>query len=274
MPFYFGDYLADTGHLTTLEHGAYLLLIAHYWQKQGLPNDDAQLARIARLTSAQWSRARPVLMAFFSEGWKHKRIEFELTEAARISEAGRKGGKASAEARANSKPLKNIEPEPTMVQRQLNDHTNDSLTNGQALQSQPQLQKKERKKETGKMLLPDDWVVKPSHYEIGSKKNLTSSEVEEAAAEMRAWSLGNGERRANWDWVFNNWLGRNAERKGKRNGFGGPRPLQDDSRSASRAAGRLAEAAERGEFSFGPRPSLLPEANPTVVELLPQRRGS
>lgn len=36
MAFYVADYLADTLHLSATEHGAYLLLISHYWVHGGL----------------------------------------------------------------------------------------------------------------------------------------------------------------------------------------------------------------------------------------------
>lgn len=132
MPLYVGDYIADTAHLTTIEHGAYLLLILHYWVHEGLPTEDAQLARIARTTKAQWRKIRPTIKAFFSDEWKHKRIEFELTEAARISAAGKAGGAASAKARRE----RALNGGSTVVERSLNDHGNDPPTIGQPLHLQ------------------------------------------------------------------------------------------------------------------------------------------
>lgn len=99
MPLYIGDYLKDTGHLTTLQHGAYLLLIMHYWQHGALPPDDAGKARICRLTGRQWVSNCLALASLFQEGWKHKRIEAELEKQNIISLKravfGKKGGHAS-----------------------------------------------------------------------------------------------------------------------------------------------------------------------------------
>ena len=81
MPMYWGDYLSDTGHLSTLEHGAYLLLIAHYWQTGCLPTDEPRLARIAKLDSEQWSCVRNAIASLFSKNWTHTRIDKELEKS-------------------------------------------------------------------------------------------------------------------------------------------------------------------------------------------------
>jgi uncharacterized protein YdaU (DUF1376 family) len=104
MPLYVGDYLRDTRDLNTLQHGAYLLLIMHYWQHDGLPNDDARLAAITGLSVAQWRRIREPVQAKFAAGWKHKRIEAEIAKVDRAFMqrrlAGRNGGIKSGIARA------------------------------------------------------------------------------------------------------------------------------------------------------------------------------
>lgn len=104
MPWYIADYLADTAHLRAAQSGAYLHLIMHYWQRGGLPGENVQLAAIARMSDAEWKKARPIIEPFFQmPGWKHKRVEEELAKSqakydARAA-AGKKGGEAKAEAK-------------------------------------------------------------------------------------------------------------------------------------------------------------------------------
>ena len=95
MPLYVRDYLADTAELSTLEHGAYLLLIMNYWQKGGLPTDDAKLAQITRLSLKRWLRIKPTIGKLFSSKMEHKRIDKELASAAAISLKRQRAGRAS-----------------------------------------------------------------------------------------------------------------------------------------------------------------------------------
>lgn len=100
MPLYVADYLADTRRLSTVEHGAYMLLIMDYWRIGGLPNDDRKLARIVGLSESEWAEIRDNIAELFQDGWTHKRIENELEKAKakneRRVEAGRRGGVAKA----------------------------------------------------------------------------------------------------------------------------------------------------------------------------------
>jgi uncharacterized protein YdaU (DUF1376 family) len=85
MPLYVADYIADTMHLTTEQHGAYLLLLMSAWKCDGkLPNDPAQLQQIARMTPQQWARSERVLQGFFfvtEDFWLHNRVRKELDRA-------------------------------------------------------------------------------------------------------------------------------------------------------------------------------------------------
>lgn len=116
MSFHIGDYLKDTSHLRAAEHGAYMLLIFHYWATGGLPDDDRQLASIARMTDAEWRRAKPTIRPLFGEDWRHKRIDAELATAQakyeRRANAGQKGGNATAKAKqcSSNAPAKPQQP--------------------------------------------------------------------------------------------------------------------------------------------------------------------
>lgn len=105
MPLYVGDYIADTRGLSALEHGAYLLLIMEYWQTGRLPDDEVRLARIACVTDKEWRAIRSTLLKFFMPGWKHKRVEEELSRRDVKSDKARE----SASRRWKDRP-----PEPPM----------------------------------------------------------------------------------------------------------------------------------------------------------------
>lgn len=106
MSLHIGDYRKDTGHLRAAGHGAYLLLIMHYWSTGSLPDDDRQLAAIACMTDREWKQWKPIIKAFFHDGWKHKRVEAEFAEAERKyrnrADAGSKGGNAKAGGKQSS----------------------------------------------------------------------------------------------------------------------------------------------------------------------------
>jgi len=114
MPLYVRDYLADTKHLTALEHGVYLLLIMHYWQHGSLPTDDRNLSIIASISARKWNSIRCKIAAFFDADWHHKRIDAELKKSSEIrhkrSASGKKGGRPQAKtgkanAKANEKQM-------------------------------------------------------------------------------------------------------------------------------------------------------------------------
>ena len=98
MPIYIGDYLRDTVELNAEEHGAYLLLLMHYWQKSGEIGCD--IARLSRVAHASEEASRFILETYFTlegENYKNKRADEEIgaAESRRVasSENGKKGGR-------------------------------------------------------------------------------------------------------------------------------------------------------------------------------------
>lgn len=112
FPWYPGDYARDTGHLTTLQHGIYRLLLDASWVRGGtLPNDMLQLAAAAKMSARAFGKEWTVVGLFFRVDGKllvSKRMSEEHGKAIRISEmraaSGAKGGRPKkATEKANGK---------------------------------------------------------------------------------------------------------------------------------------------------------------------------
>ena len=220
MPLYVGDYLADTTHLTTTEHGTYLLLLLCMWRSGGsLPADDAKLARFAKLTKAQWDRSKGVILGFFEieNGLLiHPRLSKELTKHTNAVEqraiASSNGGKAKAlkdkELALAAAKLTACQPEPEpYIER---------TPTAIAAVPQPNAASGSR--------LPSGWTPDP--------ESLSTENPDLAQAELAKfrdyWSSSPGAqgRKADWQATWRNWLRRAAETHSSRNSHG-QRPHHD-----------------------------------------------
>lgn len=104
MQLYVSDFIGDTLHLSTEQIGAYMLLLMAMWNAGGaLPDEEAKLARVVRMSVKKWRAISDDLMAFFdSDGGRisHNRLTKELQKSESKSQsrasAGAKGGTAKA----------------------------------------------------------------------------------------------------------------------------------------------------------------------------------
>ena len=128
MPLYTSDYLGDTTELTTLQHGAYLLILMVMWNRGGsLPNDHEALRKIARLSKANWRKVWPDIERFFTvdgDQISQKKLgelhEVVTQKRKTLRANGKKGGRPkSLKNKDRDKPkgsdlLKQPEPEPEL----------------------------------------------------------------------------------------------------------------------------------------------------------------
>lgn len=203
MPLHLDAYLADTGHLTTLEHGAYLLLIMHYWRNGSLPDDERMIARIARLSKDEWAESRDVLATLFREGWKHKRIDEELAKAddiiaKRKAAAGAMHSKRTAKADAPAEQMQST----------------CSDTGGNTFNQEP-IRKEEPTGSSKKRgtRLPDDF-----HPDMAAADDAGLSQADagrEALKFRDYWISQPGQRGVKTDWpaTWRNWCRTAAERR-------------------------------------------------------------
>lgn len=194
MQLYVADYLGDTRHLTTEQHGAYLLLLMTMWRADGaLPNDDKKLARIVGCTSSRWARIKDEVLEFFDleDGvLTNARLKLELKKASEKSnqraEAGSRGGKAKAlktnrVAVANATDLlcHSSEPEPDTKEAKA-----------------PLVQRAKRKH-----VVPAGWAPNQAHV---LKAQTLGLDLHEQAEAFREFEFD--KPKADFDLAFHRWL--------------------------------------------------------------------
>lgn len=216
MKFYAADYLADTAHLTTLEHGAYLLLILTYWQTgKPLPNDHKKLARICRMRPEKFKLIANSVLSFFKlvshDGESvliHKRIDEELVKFRKKSDAARVAGQSSAKKRWGEKV--------TDVKQTFNENITDVKQNGNHTDTDidikeiPTTNVVVTKKKVC-VSWPEDFCVTDHHRELAAKNDWPNPDDEFEA--FKDFHVSKGNRFADWDRAFYTWLRKAKEFK-------------------------------------------------------------
>ncbi len=102
LPLFTDAYLADTRHLTTAQHGAYILMLMTAWRSTDctLPNDDVYLARICGMDKRTWKGNKDTLLAFWQVTSDAKLFQKRLKDERKYVEQKRNinvaAGKSSA----------------------------------------------------------------------------------------------------------------------------------------------------------------------------------
>lgn len=238
MQLYVADYLGDTQHLTTEQHGAYLLLLMAMWRADGfLPNDPRKLARIARVNPRRWATIADDVMEFFDEQdgqLTQKRLQQEREKAVQISLVRSKSGKAGAEAKAlKTQKQASANAKQMLKHSQISDIREEASSDEDAsarAKPTPQM-------ELGKVLDPGH-VAAVIEYRKVKRSALTAYAAKLLANQLGKWPDPNAAADemmlANWTGFKPAWMQRRLEARGQgppANGHGRETPWQRQKRA-------------------------------------------
>lgn len=156
---YIGDYQRDTGTLTLAEHGAYMLMLQHYYATEGPLPIGRDLHRLLRAESKVERGAIDAVAARF---WR-------LTDAGLVNDrADEEIAKGRAQAKTNRAIAKQLEA----TKRATNRARTVAPTFGEEVQDQhPELQKSSKKIEKKEV---SDCALKDSEHEVANAQVIDS----------------------------------------------------------------------------------------------------
>ena len=265
--------LVGMAELSLQERGAYNTILDLLYSRDGiLPDDDEMLRRCLHCHGNEWQAVKSKLIKrgkiWVSDGYiMALRVDETIKDAGNFSETQRK----RAEKRWEIERKRTGKTEKVEQKQCDNDAKGGNASIAIAIATA-----REERLEAPQSAVPakrgtrlnENWSPSPDGLLFAVQRIGEIGASQELEKFRDYWTSMPGQKALKLDWekTWRNWI-RNAN-PGNYNGFRRQGALQDDSRSAGRAAGKLAERAERGEFIFGPRPSLLPEAGTNVVRLL------
>lgn len=204
---YIGDYQRDTAHLSVTEHGAYLLMLQHYYAtEKPLPTGKA----LHRMLRAADKAERDAIEAVASQFWTttdaglvNVRADQELHKASEQSETNRRIAVQREEARRRTR-----EQHDWSTNRATNDQPNQTPdTRHHSVSEIP----RERARGTR---LPPDWAPDPGGLDFAEAQGLRNGKAQAEAERFRDyWAAQPGQKGVKTDWpaTWRNWVRRTVE---------------------------------------------------------------
>lgn len=223
FPFYMGDYLAKTSHLSQGEHGAYLCLMLYYYSnKRPIPH--TRRYSICRAFAEQEQAACDAVLAEYftlqGEVWVNDRVEEELLKSRDISEKRSRAARSRAE-QMQSNCKANAEQMHPHSQSQSQLHITDTVTNEFVQQAAPQNQpmKVKSREQSGTSITtqlgdnpicPAEWANFAS-TDLGWSQGRIDGTFAKFVDYWRGVAGAKG-RKADWTATWRNWCRSDEER--------------------------------------------------------------
>ena len=217
MPVWTDALMGDTAHLDTEQFGSYFLMLMVAWRSpdNSLPVDDAQLARVCRLSLSKWRRSRDVLLAFWrvDDGRLRQKNLDKVKNSVKVNVQQKvDAGRASALKRQQTASTDVDEPLQRDAQRTSTNKNQNQEDNKEATASlfktpakpKETANAKPKRPKSENVPLPADWQPHERHLE--KCRNL-GFDVESLAEQFRNHHLARATKFANWDAAFFTWIG-------------------------------------------------------------------
>ncbi len=271
FPISIAAYIADTQHLSTVQHGAYLLLLMTMRRAGGwIADDDRKLANIVKLSPAKWRQIAPDIRSLLvaRDGkLSQKRVLSDLEKHMLLSSKNAQNGRSGGVAKA----LKNKEPgvaTATISPADRQPARVNAIPSSSNLFSDSEISKKASGSRGS--VLPGDWLASEADHAYGEKLGLTRVEVEACGEDMRLWARANANRavgrKADWPATFHGWMRREAPKVIRQRSF-----KQGGGNEANRSGGGNGFSTIAARLRYGPRTE--PDAGrPAPEDLEPVNR--
>lgn len=235
MPLDVPAYLADTTHLSTAQHGAYLLILMAMWQHGGaLADDERILAGFAKLSIDRWRKIGPpirtLMKAVVNGKLSQNRLSIELGKVVERVEKNRASGSTGGIA----KSLKNKDPTLATASLSLERKVDSTLSLFSEVDSESKIEgKKESKKESkssnlgtararGPHMLPEDWAAGSADLDYARQHGFSEIETTDLIEAFRNHHLHKGTKGLDWSRGWQLWVRNEIKFSGQRGG--GSRP--------------------------------------------------